>query len=391
MGFQALLKREDFYDVLQKTLQSFFQSKFGSSVYVGFEYREGAKEMVMNPKLGMIYSIKPNRLVRDYIYKYYNIRNNIIKKIAAKIFVFLSMHSNGLFTLPQKLYIYPGSLVGDAVVISYLNRSVRIFNFESNITYSIKKQTFTSKYFDNQVGFRLKYKFNFIPPITSYGTDWFEEDILDGKSLARESDDTLYNRGLSEALRDMTVIQKESFQLVESNVYLKSLISQITLLLENAKHIKNISTYSTVVKYLKTLTSSLKCKGILIPVAESHGDLQAGNIWLSKNKVWIIDWETHAIRSVWFDSITLKFGTRYYGGIANLLEKGDTLQTKKEVLGLFDSDIDMHSMIIIYLLEDLLFNLEDMMELPFLGGKDSFDGYITDIFSTDSLNKFIEK
>jgi hypothetical protein len=36
-------------------------------------------------------------------------------------------------------------------------------------------------------------------------------------------------------------------------------------------------------------------------------------------------------------------------------------------------------MVAVFLLEDLLFYLEDMMELPGRGGKDSFDRYMNEL------------
>lgn len=382
MGFQALLVREDYYGVLQGTLQTYYSEKYGKDVYVGYEKREGAKEMIMNPKLGMIYPAFPCKSIRKYIYKSYNIRNNLLKNFAVKVFVFLSTHSKSLFTLNERLYIYPEHLVNYATIFSYLNRSIRIFDFEHNTTVSIKKQSFTSKFFDNQIEFRLKHQFEFVPKILSHSDNWFEESILEGHSLAREKDDYAYDKGIKTSLRQMTVIQQASFQQVDANKYVDSLVEQNRILLNKANTSKGITTYNATIEYLYTLISQLNIKGQLMPIAESHGDLQAGNIWLSKDKAWIIDWETHALRSVWFDAMTLYFGTRYYGGIYDLVAHHQNERTKNLVMGNFQTSLNIRQMIIIFLLEDLLFNLEDMIELPSIGGSESFDSYMNDIIST---------
>lgn len=382
MGFQALLAREDYYDVLKKTLQLYYQEKYGRDVYIGYEKRNGAKEMVMNPKLGIIYVPFPCKQIRDYIYKMYNIRNNLLKNVAAKFFVFLSTHSKSLFTLPKHLYIYPADLVNDASIFFYLNRSIRIFDFKNNITVSIKKESFTSKFFDNQLEFRLKYQFEFVPKILHYRRNWFEEYILEGHSLARETDRFAFEEGQRTALRQMEVIQQASLQWIDAVEYLRSLVEQCHSLLDKAQRIKNITTYNATIAYINILLSQLNLKGLQIPVAESHGDLQAGNVWLSKNRVWVIDWETHALRSVWFDAMTIKFGTRYYGGIKDLVANHQTEQDKMQVLGAFETILNIRQITRIFLLEDLLFNLEDMMELPSTGGCEAFDGYMNDIISS---------
>lgn len=390
MGFQALLEREDYYGILQKTLQTYFQEKCDDDVYVGYEKREGAKELVMNPKLGNIYQPYPCKPIRSYIYKMYNIRNNPLKNVAAKLFVFLSTHSKSLFTLPKRLYIYPAHLVNDSTVFSYLNRSIRIFDFENNTTVSIKKQMFTSKFFDNQMEFRLKYTYGFVPEILNHGENWFEEHILEGRSLARETNLQTYNNGIKTSLHQMQCIQQQTLQYVDAETYTHSLSKQICSLLNKAQTTKGITTYRDTLNYLHTLNEQLSLKGQQIPIAESHGDLQAGNIWVGNDRIWIIDWETHATRSVWFDAMTIYYGTRYYGGIKELVHHHQDEQTRTLVLGAFQTTLSIREMTIIFLLEDLLFYLEDMMELPATGGNKSFDGYMNDII-TSSILKHLTK
>lgn len=390
MGFNALLGREDYYGILQRTLQTYYSEKYNIDVYVGYEKLQGAKEMVMNPYLGMIYSSFPNREIRQYIYKSYNIRKNPLKNLVVKLFVFISTHTRSLFTLPYRLYLYPAYIISDSIVFSYLNRSIRIFDFKQNITISIKKDTFTSKFFDNQLEFRLKYPFEFVPKILDYRETWFEEPILDGCCLARETDNDAFNRGIENALNQMTVLQLTSCKYVHAVEYVDSLIEQISALLKDAHVNKDISTYYSTNKYISSLLSLLSLQGEQIPISESHGDLQAGNIWLSEDRTWIIDWETHAMRSVWYDAITLRFGTRYYGGIKDLVYHYQNEQTKILILGHFSTSINIRQMIIIFLLEDLLFNLEDMMELPDLGGRETYDAYISDIISTNVIMKLID-
>lgn len=390
MGFQALLIREDYYSILRKTIHQYYSDRYGRDVYVGYDYREGSREFIMNPKLGMIYVVHPNKKIRDYIYKSYNIRNNIFKNIAAKIFVFISTHTNGMFTLPRKLYVSPGDIVDENIVFSYLNRSIRIFNFKNDTTVSIQKNSFTLKYFDNQLAFRLKYRYDFIPSILDSGERWFEECILDGRSLARETNLFFYEQGLNKALMQMRKIQEATLQTVDGHRYVVTLISSIQELLNQAHIKKEILTYDASNQYLETLNSLLKLEGKDIPVAESHGDLQAGNIWLDRDTTWIIDWETHAIRSVWFDAATIYFGTRYYGGIKKMVENHQTFESRTLLLGDFKCELSMKAMTIIFLLEDLLFNLEDMMELPSVGGKESFDGYMNDIMTVDFKKKLAE-
>lgn len=379
MGFQALLVREDYYGILKNTLQRYYNQRYGEGIEVGYEPKEGAAELLMNPRLGMIFEPFPPRVMRNYIYRSYDIRGNMVKNLAAKAFVFVSTHTRSLFTMPRKLYIYPSTLVKKETMIAYLNRSIRIFDFKEGTTVSIQKESFTLKFFQNQLQYRIKNKYDYIPSITAYGDDWFEERILEGKSLARETDSAKYDEGAKITLSNIIALAKVTTKLKNTKEYVENTVKTCNSLLSKAKDVKGITTFDSAMAYLKRLFVVLSDAPTTIPLADSHGDLQAGNVWLERGKAWIIDWETYAKRSIWFDTTTLLFGTRYYGGIKKLVGSLNDDALKQTMLKGQHCDWDVRQMIAIFLLEDLLFYLEDMMELPEQGGKDSFDIYMNEL------------
>lgn len=383
MGFQALLVREDYYGILKNTLQRYYNQRYGEGIEVGYEPKEGAAELLMNPRLGMIFEPYPPRVMRNYIYRSYDIRGNMVKNLAAKAFVFVSTHTRSLFTMPKKLYIYPSIVVKKETMIAYLNRSIRIFDFKEGTTVSIQKDSFTSKFFQNQLQYRTKKPCDYIPPITAYGDDWFEERILEGRSLARETDSNKYNEGAKTILSIIIDIAKATTELKNTKEYVEDIVKTCNSLLSKAKDTKGINTFDSAITYLKRLSSVLSDAPATIPLAESHGDLQAGNVWLEKGKVWIIDWETYAKRSIWFDTTTLLFGTRYYGGIKKLVGRLNDGSLKQTMLQGQHCDWDVSQMVALFLLEDLLFYLEDMIELPGQSGKDTFDLYMNELAEID--------
>lgn len=383
MGFQALLVREDYYGILKKTLQRYYNQRFGEGIEVGYEPKEGAAELLMNPRLGMIFEPYPPRVMRNYIYRSYDIRGNMVKNLAAKAFVFVSTHTRSLFTIPKKLYIYPSSMVKKETMIAYLNRSIRIFDFKEGTTVSIQKDSFTSKFFQNQLQYRIKNKYGFIPPITAYGDDWFEERILEGKSLARETDSAKYKEGAKTSLSKIIALAKATTELKNTKEYVEETTNTCNSLLSKAKDAKGIITFDRSITYLKRLSAVLLDAPSTVQLADSHGDLQAGNVWLEKEKAWIIDWETYDKRSIWFDTTTLLFGTRYYGGVKKLVESIEDSTLKQTLLQGQHCDWDVRQMVALFLLEDLLFYLEDMMELPGQSGKDTFDLYMNELEEID--------
>ena len=280
MGFQALLVREDYYSILKKTLQRYYNQRFGEGIEVGYEPKEGAAELLMNPRLGMIFEPYPPCVMRNYIYRSYDIRGNMVKNLAAKAFVFVSTHTRSLFTTPKKLYIYPSSMVKKETMIAYLNRSIRIFDFKEGTTVSIQKDSFTSKFFQNQLQYRIKNKYDFIPPITAYGDDWFEERILEGKSLARETDSAKYKEGAKTSLSKIIALAKATTELKNTKEYVEKTTNTCNSLLSKAKDAKGIITFDRSITYLKRLSAVLSDAPSTVQLADSHCDLQAGNVWL---------------------------------------------------------------------------------------------------------------
>lgn len=383
MGFQALLVREDYYGILKNTLQRYYNQRYGEGIEVGYEPKQGAAELLMNPRLGMVFEPYPPRVMRNYIYRSYDIRGNMIKNLAAKAFVFVSTHTRSLFTMPKKLYIYPSTMVKKETMIAYLNRSIRIFDFKEGATVSIQKDSFTSKFFQNQLQYRIKNSYDYIPSITAYGADWFEERILEGKSLARETDSAKYDEGAKTTLSNILALAEVTAELKNTKEYVAETTNTCISLLSKAKEVKGINTFDSAMAYLKRLSVALSDAPTTIPLSDSHGDLQAGNVWLEKGKAWIIDWETYAKRSIWFDTTTLLFGTRYYGGIKKLVGRLNDGSLKQTMLQGQHCDWDVSQMVSLFLLEDLLFYLEDMMERPGQSGKDTFDLYMNELEEID--------
>ena len=107
------------------------------------------------------------------------------------------------------------------------------------------------------------------------------------------------------------------------------------------------------------LYNTLSASDELIEVGLSHGDLQAGNIWIENitEKVYIIDWESYGTRSVGYDYAALCRDLRKRSGIARLASSNVT-----------------EDVVILY--EDLLFKLEELISLPGDIGSLDFDNYV---------------
>ena len=243
----------------------------------------------------------------------------------------------------------------------------------------IVKSGFTDKYFRNQLEFRKKHSYIFMLPLLEYGDSWFREPILQGHPLARVTDSKAYKKGIDDALAGIKELAIDTYEEIDANQYIQYLKDQITEKIEKAKNIKNITCQSEVFQMLD-IVGDLDANEFIVPVCEGHGDFQTGNIWVDKNgKTWIYDWETSGKRSVWYDTAVLMYSLRRDRGWKLFVDKNDisdvlVCDKKKNYTECQFSYIKG-----IILLEDLLFYLDDMLELPSNWGKDIFEHNITNI------------
>ena len=148
-------------------------------------------------------------------------------------------------------------------------------------------------------------------------------------------------------------------------------------MLERADKEKEITYCGYAREYLDRIVAFMQNAPKQIPIVNSHKDLQGGNILVTPQQTWIIDWETQGRGSRWFDAITMLYGTRYPGGIkalVNDVNKHMVPNTIGERDGWSEKQI-----LAIFLLEDLEFYLEDMLELPGAAGSATFDRYMTEL------------
>lgn len=378
MGFHALFGRENVLEILQQTLQEYYDQRYPDRrICVGYERRADAAEFFLIPRLGMIMQAKPGKELRRHFYAAYNIRNNTVKYLAAKLLVFTALHFPKLLAMKERLYVMPADVVNSKTLFSYCNRSLRIFDYEKGTTVSIQKNGFTDKFFQNQLQFRLGGSYTFVPAILDSGENWFEEDIYAGKVLARVTNPERYVRAQEQVLIYLDDLQAVSQEDTPAREYISALCGRLNRMLQCAQQQKTVKHCAYAWQYLRLLERFLETVPDTLPTVLSHRDLQGGNILVTDDRVLIIDWETQARGSRWFDAITMLYGTRYYGGIQKLK---DDVQKHRLLDSIGESGSWSQKQILaIFLLEDLEFYLEDMLELPGTAGSATFDRYMVEI------------
>ena len=342
MKISQMLEREDFYTINERTLNSFFESN-----------DKGGEVLYIYPRLNAIVAKKPSKKVIEYLLCEYSVRGNKVKQVAAQAYVWCCMKTLGLFS-SKKCFIPKRDC--SSLLIYPCNKKYRIFDFKQNTVAVIGKYGFSNSDLQHEIEFRKRDDLpDFVPRFVSFYENGYEEKIIDGRPLARISDD--FESLCHQAYRLLQQYGLSYQKTVSANEYVATLKANILHLLNQKSSYRNI-----VENLMEMLALSISENGT-VTLTFSHGDLQSGNIWVENGtgKIYIIDWESWGIRSNWYDKAAL-FQNLRPGDIQGYL---------------VDRELDLECAIV--LLEDLAFHLNELNSLPGDFGKNQFERYCNEI------------
>ena len=323
--------REDFDSINKQTLNSF--------------YKDSDKEtdLFIYPELNAIIVRNPSKSVKKFLYTEYSVSGSIFKRIAVWCYIRLLLNSFGLMAESK---IRQKGEINSNTLIYPCNKKYRIFDFESNTVTVVTKSGFPNSAIKQEIEFRTNHKADFILPLKDFKENQYTEKIIDGVPLARiKKDREKYIESADKLWREYCAQYEKK---VSPNKYLeymeKSLEDKLGILCTNTDE----ETMLKLSNIIGTLSSKISAFDSDITLTLSHGDLQPGNIWVENvtDKVYIIDWESALLRSVWYDEVLLYEGLRMPGGLKKLFELKHSL--RKYVL----------------ILEELLYRLDDVCCLP---------------------------
>lgn len=370
-----MLQREDFFSVFFPAVETYFREACGENVRFSFTDSEKKCNMVIKPHLSAASAIHISAKARSFYYSEWNIRNSILKNIIAKTYVFFATRTGSRFA-QFRFSLEPEPANLRDLIIAPNNRSIRVFDYGANVVGCIIKDGFTDRFFQNQLQFRKQHSYDFILPLIASGEKWFQEPILHGHPLARITDNKLYEKSLKTAAAHLAVLATDTLIYVDISDYVSSLSEKIQRLLARAISEKQIETGEETTVVVANAVNLCSKKDGKVPTVTSHGDFQSGNIWVEDSgKVWLYDWETADRRSAWYDASVLAYSLRRYHGWELLMHTQDPVEMWM-CIPEQKCNMDYGTMKAIVLLEDLIFYLEDMLELPLKWGSELYDAYI---------------
>lgn len=370
-----MLLREDFYKILRDTIMDYARAVLQKEIKCEYEPFDDSEAWSINATLGFVARTPVPKGVRTYMKSEYNVRGSIVKNVIGKAAVDVITAFPSIGTT-KKVYVSRG-VFNSAIFIVPQNRSIRFYDYEQMTVDCIIKSGFTSKYFNNQIDFRTTYSYDFLNPMLANGNGWFREKVLLGHPLVRTTDKELFEKGTKKALDYLKVLAKDTVEFTPVRPYFDSMKEDATRKTELAKEKKKIREADATLKLLDIAEKLANSITTDIPTCISHGDFQSGNIWIEPSgNTLVYDWETAGRRSIWYDSATLSYSLRRAFGWESMISDSSGEGLMKCVPDGVDAQMDRRGIIGVLLLEDILFYLDDLLELPNDWGHEGFDGFI---------------
>jgi thiamine kinase-like enzyme len=376
MKISQLKLREDFYVINNQTLEKYFTMKNGTKYALEINNNKVSNNnLYVYPKINAIISKYPDNSVKRFIYREFDIDANILKKNLAKFYTKLLLNSNSIFA-EKRINIKPALDEINSILIFPCNRKIRIFYFNKGYVDIILKNGFSDYFLNREIKFRQEHsELPFIIHITKTFVNGYRENIIKGRALARISDKKVFNKIMSDTLILLNTLQNIDNINIEISKYINTLKDKISTKIDKIKYkFENKALLASLKEFINILINEKYVTINQIPLCLSHGDLQSGNVWIRDidDKIYIIDWETWGKRSVWYDQFVLILNLRKSNSLLpnlnNYINKGlkmnfiDSISNERTI-GIRQRD-RRKEIVKMFLLEDILWHLEDTENLP---------------------------
>lgn len=304
MKISAMLEREDFYSILQKTLERNATCLGFTSNHIQVGTGNEGCTLFVNPKLNAIMSASPAPTVIDFLKTEYNVGGSIHRQIAVKAYLWMATTFVRRFSSSGIKLSYRHDL--NNLLIYPCNKKIRLFGFEQGVVYTVLKDGFPDIYIKREMAFRMERANDFIPGILEAKSNSYSERIIQGRPLARINAPLIVEKHKKKAY-DLVLSLSAQDKYVNTKSYIRQLAQECEKSLLQKPTYKDGTTVRKIFEYLVSKTPDEN-----IPLLLSHGDLQPGNIWMDdqQNRLVIIDWETVKERSPFYDYAALYWNLR---------------------------------------------------------------------------------
>lgn len=362
MPYKDFMIREDVYKVIEKTLQYYYEENVKKNDLNTTKKTDSMQTFYCYSRLNAIIPRITSNRVMEYIYRDNRITSSIFRKIMMKMYISSVFHmprlmSEKTITLPllprfsKEVMVYPG------------NKKIKIFDFDKMTIDNILKDGFSRVWFAKEIIMREKPKWNFVLPLEKIGENSYREKLLIGHPFPRlkRKEKIFFTPVVKEYMEKI----KGSGQVQSLDEYCKQLEENINQSIEKINNKIKEEAKDNILKYCKHLSMLLKSSKGKVNLVFSHGDFQAGNLFLEEEtkKMWLLDWETWGTRSQHYDEYNFYYGMRNTNRLIGNIRQ--IMFTRGARVGYIDETaVRTRDKLIVYLLEDALWQIEETAILP---------------------------
>jgi len=310
MKLSQLLLRENFYNIISKTISS--NSFFKDNI---------AKENVIFncfKHLNIILNKSLDDNVKDALVFEYSLSTSFFKQFLQNIYIkiiFLPIIRN---FFSDKRIMLPSHLMNYGIVPG--NHRIRLFESSLNEIIVLLKNNEGAKFIKNDIDARFNNSLSYTPNILSFGSDWLIEEFINGVPFNR-----VKNNNSNQALKILISLHtKELINKNKKNIsidkYLNKCKIELYLLVDIIE--ENNPIKKEILSGLENLLSYILSHNITeIETSTTHGDFQEGNIRVnSKNELFVLDWESADNRFYLYDTFVMLSGVRTGIGLDKAFE-----------------------------------------------------------------------
>ncbi len=353
MGYLDIRSRENIDNIISETLVDYFNTR----VTVCKSYKKSA--IIFNPRLNIAISKHAKKSIRKLVRRWQSVRTNFLVNIVKQIYITFAF--NKLSLLGSKYFVFE-DMPSDYknLIIMPGNMKIKVINYSKMKITNLYKAGFTDFPFRKERKIRINPNWNFILPLEVINSHTYEEELLSGCTFDRVKKESKENYS-QKIVNIIKVIQKKDIQIVDSKMYVNNIYVKIQ---EKLNHLSNVDLNFKlhILRFCKKLINSVDVSKVNI--AFSHGDLQYGNIFVTdKGKVYIIDWETYGIRTLYYDLLTYHYKFRYR---SNFKLKIDLLLKDNDWLNVLNTynitPISKEDVLRFFFLEDIEWILDECLQ-----------------------------
>lgn len=356
MPYGDFVAREDVYGIISKTLTD----HYGKEVRVTEknEKTDSKNSMYCFPRIGIIIPQKPCRQIKQQVNREYRITYSLPRKIVMNLYI------AGVFAIPRllcekKLVFAPG-IVNREMFIEPGNKKIKIIDYRSRTIENVVKSGFSKSWIRNEITIRNTRSEYLIP--LKETKDGYTEQIHCGYSFPRLTGDekSRLQSDVQSIISDFAG-QKE---LVDGKVYFTTLFDSINRRIDELTYNERLTIQNERIKRLVGAICAKLDMG-QIPLCQSHGDLQEGNLFydVDEKKVYLIDMETYKKRSRYYDLMLFYYGFRNASRFIENVKRFKHDKGKKLGEGPLGEN-QIKNLIRLFSLEDIEWQLDEMEVMP---------------------------